>query len=140
MRLCSDFLRWARHLWRRSNSIGEAGANPPSPPRICFGRVEFLHSAIDNADIESEILYCIYLKGKSRWILFRCPCGCQDVITLSVQDCHKPHWSLYADTDGGPTIYPSVWRDKGCLSHFWIRGGRVFWCEDTGAFPYNQFR
>ncbi|WP_368356434.1 DUF6527 family protein [Acidithiobacillus ferruginosus] len=72
---------------------------------------------------------------KPKWALFKCPCRCGDVVTLSLQPVHRPHWRLTRTLTGRPTLYPSVWRDKGCLSHFWLRDGRVSWCADTGSSP-----
>ncbi|MDM9644782.1 DUF6527 family protein [Rhizobium sp. S163] len=28
-----------------------------------------------------------------------------------------------------PTLHPSVWRNSGCRSHFWVRRGRIAWCD-----------
>jgi hypothetical protein len=57
----------------------------------------------------------------------RCPCGCGEVIELLLVPEAKPHWKLTVDTQGWPTLSPSVWRQKGCRSHFWLRGGQVCW-------------
>lgn len=136
MKLFSNFFLWAKNLWPRGVKVRDAVDNSVLP-EIYYGSVHFLSSAIDNENVNDKVVYCIYFKNKPRWILFRCPCGCMDVITLSAQYCHEPHWGLSATNEGLPTLYPSVWRDKGCLSHFWIKGGKIFWCEDTGTYPYS---
>ncbi|WP_310503288.1 DUF6527 family protein [Rhizobium sp. BK176] len=59
----------------------------------------------------------------------RCPCGCGDTIELLVAAETKPCWDVAIDEKRRPTLHPSVWRQKGCRSHFWIRRGRVHWCE-----------
>nr|WP_246810918.1 DUF6527 family protein [Ensifer sp. ENS09] len=59
----------------------------------------------------------------------RCPCGCGDTIELLVVDGAKPRWDLTMDEASRPTLHPSVWRGKGCRSHFWVRHGRIHWCE-----------
>ena len=56
-----------------------------------------------------------------------CPCGCGDVIELSLSPESKTFWKLSID-DGRPTLNPSVWRNSGCRSHFWVRRGRIRWC------------
>ena len=40
----------------------------------------------------------------------------------------RPRWSLTLNADGTATLYPSIWRNRGCHSHFWLRGGRIQWC------------
>jgi len=79
--------------------------------------------------------YCVTNADKPKWALFRCPCGCDSVVTLSLQPVHQTHWRLARTHAGRPTLYPSVWRDTGCLSHFWLRDGRISWCFDTGTHP-----
>lgn len=58
-----------------------------------------------------------------------CPCGCGDTIELMVVPEVKPRWSVMVDKGGLPSLHPSVWRQSGCRSHFWIRQGKVFWCD-----------
>lgn len=60
---------------------------------------------------------------------FRCPCGCRRIIELLVVPEAKPRWDITCDVDGHPSLYPSVWLQTGCRSHFWLRNGRVFWCD-----------
>jgi hypothetical protein len=59
----------------------------------------------------------------------RCPCGCGETIELMVIPEAEPKWALTADKKGRPTLHPSVWRKVGCRSHFWMRAGRVHWCD-----------
>ncbi len=57
-----------------------------------------------------------------------CPCGCGDVLEVALLQDAKPKWRLTIDAMGRPTLYPSIWRRDKCQSHFWVRGGRVYWC------------
>src|SRR5271156_4058247 len=59
----------------------------------------------------------------------RCPCGCGRTIELLVIPEAKPRWDVTVDGKGCPTLSPSVWLQKGCQSHFWLRDGRVQWCD-----------
>ena len=59
----------------------------------------------------------------------RCPCGCGDLIELLVITEAKPRWDIDTDQEGRPTLSPSVWRTTGCRSHFWLRQGRIQWCD-----------
>lgn len=59
----------------------------------------------------------------------RCPCGCGQTIELMLIPEVKPHWNLSVDVKERPTLKPSVWRKTGCHSHFWLKQGRVHWCD-----------
>ncbi|MCQ1572731.1 DUF6527 family protein [Neorhizobium galegae] len=59
----------------------------------------------------------------------RCPCGCGDTIELMVLDGARPRWDITVDHSGRPSLHPSVWRNIGCRSHFWVRRGRIQWCK-----------
>jgi hypothetical protein len=102
---------------------------------VVFAAVTVVDAPPGNHDIQDGKLYFVRTADKPKWSLFLCPCGCRSVVTLSLQTVHWPHWRLSKTPAGRPTLYPSVWRDKGCLSHFWIRDGRVTWCFDTGTHP-----
>jgi hypothetical protein len=66
---------------------------------------------------------------------FLCPCGCGQVIHLSLLSDDSPSWSVSFNRDGLPTLFPSVWRTKGCRSHFFLKQGSIVWCqsEDVGT-------
>nr|WP_236840910.1 DUF6527 family protein [Bradyrhizobium sp. CCGE-LA001] len=59
----------------------------------------------------------------------RCPCGCGMTIELLVVPEAKPRWDVSIDVKQRPSLKPSVWVQRGCRSHFWLKGGRVQWCE-----------
>ena len=81
----------------------------------------------------------IYLVGEGGhvWIAAMvCPCGCAQVIQLNLIPPRRPLWRVTRHADQTVTLYPSVWRTKGCRSHFWFRNGRIDWCmEDAPAQP-----
>jgi Family of unknown function (DUF6527) len=58
-----------------------------------------------------------------------CPCGCGHLIQLSLLASDSPRWDLKVDRNGNATISPSVWRTLGCQAHFFVRGGRIIWCD-----------
>jgi hypothetical protein len=41
----------------------------------------------------------------------------------------KPRWNVDLDNRGRVSLHPSVWRQTGCRSHFWLRSGRIEWCD-----------
>lgn len=67
--------------------------------------------------------------GEDWCVGLRCPCGCGDVIELLVIPEAKPRWDVRVDGKSRPSLSPSVWRKTGCQSHFWLRNGRVEWCD-----------
>ncbi len=73
----------------------------------------------------------IYLTGDGEepWFVeFFCPCGCNETLHLSVLMEGRPRWTVTHHSDGTITLAPSVWRQVGCRSHFWVRRSRVQWC------------
>jgi len=58
-----------------------------------------------------------------------CPCGCARRLELMVLQSVKPRWDYHVDQTGYVTLHPSVWLKTGCRSHFWLRNGKVVWCE-----------
>ncbi|WP_382327955.1 DUF6527 family protein [Hydrogenophaga sp. UC242_50] len=62
-----------------------------------------------------------------------CPCGCGDVITLSLIENDNPRWRHAIHPLGSISLWPSVWRTKGCRSHFYIKKGKVLW-----AYPQDS--
>jgi hypothetical protein len=53
------------------------------------------------------------------------------VISLSLISTDNPRWHARLHVDRTVTLSPSIWRTKGCRSHFFIRGGRILWARST---------
>ncbi len=60
-----------------------------------------------------------------RWLILMCPCGCESEIPVNLDPRAGPAWSLYKERKG-LSVYPSVWRDADCESHFIILRNRIF--------------
>lgn len=60
---------------------------------------------------------------------FKCPCGCGEDIELTVMEGVTPRWDIEIDSSKRPTLRPSVWKQSGCRSHFWVKNGRIVWCD-----------
>jgi hypothetical protein len=58
-----------------------------------------------------------------------CPCRCGQVIQLSLMTNDRPRWRADVQQNGTVTLHPSVWRTKGCFSHFVLRRGRIHWAH-----------
>ena len=123
----------------RSRDFEEWVERQPKPP-VHFESVTNVAAPPGDGDVEPKAFYQVSRGPAPKWALFRCPCGCSSVITLSLQPAHRPSWSVRLEASGRPSVRPSVWRDVGCNSHFWIADGRVYWCEDTGETPWQSMR
>lgn len=68
-------------------------------------------------------------EGLHRWYaVFSCPCGCGETVHLSLIEGDRPRWRLTEHEDDSVSLSPSVWRNRGCRSHFFVRRGRIQWC------------
>lgn len=67
-------------------------------------------------------------EGAEEWsVAMMCPCGCGERVELPLIVAARPRWSLRLDSRGRPTLHPSIWRQDGCRSHYFIRAGKVVW-------------
>ena len=67
----------------------------------------------------------LIVRGEPRWLLLKCPCGCDDEIPINLDRRAGKSWRIYGGRDDRLTLFPSVWRDTGCLSHFIIWNGQI---------------
>ncbi len=57
-----------------------------------------------------------------------CPCGCEERIMLNLINDVEPKWKVSLNKgEDHASIYPSIWRNEGCESHFWIKNGNIVW-------------
>ena len=63
-------------------------------------------------------------RGRPRLLLLSCPCGCGEVFPINLDERAGPAWRLYAG-NRGITLFPSVWRESGCRSHYIIWRDRI---------------
>ena len=96
------------------------------------------------------------VRGRPRSVVIACPDGCGDTLVINLDPRAGKAWDL--ELRGGVTLYPSVWRDDGCRSHFIVWRSRILWCDRftqdnkepeyesaleeavTAALSYHQFR
>lgn len=73
-------------------------------------------------------------RSTPRWLLLCCPCGCGEEIPVNLDARAGKAWRLYRSEITGLTLFPSVWRDTGCESHFIIWRDRIlmFGASDYG--------
>ena len=58
-----------------------------------------------------------------------CPCGCHDTIQLSLLREDSPSWRLFIGKKRRPTLEPSIRRTRACRAHFFLRAGKINWCD-----------
>jgi len=59
-----------------------------------------------------------------RWLIMSCPCGCGAELPVNLDRRAGPAWRLY-ESPKGTSVYPSVWRDTDCQSHFIILRDKI---------------
>jgi hypothetical protein len=67
--------------------------------------------------------------GEDWSVGMRCPCGCGQRLEMMVLKEVKPRWDVVVDARGRVSLHPSVWLREGCRSHFWVRSGKIVWCD-----------
>ena len=75
----------------------------------------------------------VYVVGEKsfKWVaIFKCPCGCGEMIQLNLLEGALATWRVVIHRNNTVTIKPSVWRVIGCKSHFTVRRGYINWILD----------
>lgn len=68
--------------------------------------------------------------GRTKWMVFDCPCRTGHRIMLNADESRRPHWKLQQSTR--LTIAPSIdFRGNERRCHYSIRGGRIVWARDS---------
>lgn len=70
-------------------------------------------------------------RGLPRLLLLACPCGCGEQLPINLDHRAGPAWRLYRGRNDALTLYPSVWRESGCESHFIIWRDQIFLFDDA---------
>ncbi len=108
MRIFKKFLSWGRRRFFRDSYFAFWSEEIPDDIQQ---NIVYIEGSIDSADIAA----------------FVCPCGCNEKISLSLLECSKSNWSVSTDFFGRVSLSPSIWRTKGCKSHFFLRKGKIIW-------------
>jgi hypothetical protein len=61
--------------------------------------------------------------------VLQCPCGCRENIHVNFVRGHDAVWTYHVSRDGTVTLSPSVWKNRGCGSHFFVREGVLLWAD-----------
>lgn len=71
----------------------------------------------------------LVFRGVARSLVIACPDGCGEQLTINLDSRSGPAWRFYIEPSTAVSLYPSVWRDTGCKSHFIVWESRVYWCD-----------
>lgn len=56
-------------------------------------------------------------------LVFKCPCGCDDTLSVNFERPNEPKWTLNGDRTS-PTVRPSIRRLGGCHWHGFLTDGQ----------------
>ncbi len=79
--------------------------------------------------VKDKVLYVVGENGYQWYFILKCPCGCGAKIYLNCQEDVHPRWEMTVKKKR-PSLSPSIWRLKGCKSHFWLNSGRIVWYRE----------
>jgi hypothetical protein len=87
------------------------------------------HVTDEPQELSTRIIYVVGERDNEWLASFCCPCGCGAHVRLNLLDCEgRPKWNVHEDTRKRASLRPSVSRNVGCKSHFWVSKGDVQWC------------
>jgi hypothetical protein len=91
------------------------------------GRVQYRHEA--GLVLERPGDMVLIDRGVLRSFVMCCPDGCGETITINLDPRTDKAWRYYKKRNQ-ISVFPSVWRDTGCRSHFIIWNHCIVWCDD----------
>ena len=77
-------------------------------------------------DLRVDMLFIEVRSGYSKWAHLLCP-KCGDHVQLPLAGSER--WSAKMDILRRPTLAPSIWEKATCGAHFFVKRGRLLWCE-----------
>lgn len=92
------------------------------------GRVQRRHEADPLLEKAGDMVL-VDRGGVLRSFVIRCPDDCGDLLTINLDPRTDKAWRHYKKRNQ-ISVFPSVWRDTGCGSHFIIWNHVIVWCDD----------
>jgi Family of unknown function (DUF6527) len=80
------------------------------------------------ARLRRGIVYIVQEDGCLEHVSMLCPCRCNQVLHMNLILDERPCWQVTKHPNQTISLHPSIWRKKGCHSHFWFQENRVYWC------------
>jgi hypothetical protein len=91
-----------------------------------LGVVEHRHEADERLRNPGQAV--VVRRGVNRSLTMICPDGCGETLTINLDGRAGPAWRLYLEGKS-VSLFPSVWRNTGCRSHFILWKSRIYWCD-----------
>lgn len=114
-------------------NLSHAWNNMPRADRVrSHGEVRTHGEALQMVKAPGDTV--VVRRGIDRSLVMMCPCGCGSPITINLDSRVDKAWRVYSRRHG-LSLYPSVWRDSGCESHFVVWANRICWI-DTDWWDY----
>ncbi|MCW3109109.1 MAG: hypothetical protein JWQ09_3615 [Segetibacter sp.] len=88
-------------------------------------KIKFVHDIPEQ--MRQSILYVVTNEGFDWQAVMICPCGCNKVLQMNLIADYSPSWKYKVDQKL-VSLYPSVHRQVGCRSHFYLTKGKISWC------------
>ncbi|NYH23818.1 DUF6527 family protein [Paraburkholderia bryophila] len=92
------------------------------------GTVTHRHAA--DALLERPGDFVLVNRGVPRSLVLACPDGCSETLTINLDPRTDKAWRYYRKRNQ-LSVFPSVWRDTGCQSHFIIWHHTILWCDGS---------
>lgn len=92
-----------------------------------LGTVERYSEALGRLKSAGDVAIVVR-QDRQRQLVMRCPDGCGDVLSINLDPESGPAWRLYRRR-GSWSLFPSIDRSTGCLSHFILSRGRILWID-----------
>ena len=75
--------------------------------------------------LQAGVLVLVMPGNKPKSLKFICPCGCGQAISINLMPQVAKAWRISNEPGRGISLWPSVWLDVGCRSHFIIRRNKA---------------
>lgn len=99
----------------------------PRAKRI-YLKEQVAHRHEANALLTAPGVTALVFRGVARSIAMACPDGCGEQLTVNLDSRAGPAWRYYVDGED-LSLFPSVWRETGCKSHFIVWRSKIYWCD-----------
>jgi len=81
--------------------------------------------ATAGAQLKEGALVIVMPGERPKSLKFLCPCGCGVVVSINLIPESGKAWEMGVEPKYGISLWPSVWLDTGCCSHFILRRNKV---------------
>lgn len=113
--------------WFGLEGLAQPASAPIAGPKFVLHTFED-RSAAASAARTAGVAALVLGGGREKWLLMTCPCGCGQEIALNLMQSQSPRWKVSVQSAKRFSVHPSV-DATSCGAHFWLRDGRVIWCQ-----------